>query len=235
VIAITSDTDWAPAEIIQYMLSILDDRGIRATFFCTDKCAKSVIGTGSSHELAIHPFFKSLKTDRTTLARLLRMYPNAKGTRSHSSYFHTRLTDIYEKHGIEYDSNWFVPQIVKPFMLFNGILEIPMNFMDNLAFGSRSGFTPRPRIIKDTPQPLVFNFHPIHVFLNTESHVRYLKAKPYYHNPAKLWKLRNRHTTGTYDYLLEILELIRKKDLVTCTMSEISSRFRKELHEGGKP
>jgi hypothetical protein len=183
--------------------------------------------------LAIHPYFKSVRTEKATLTRLLHIYPNAKGSRSHCFYFHTRLTDTYKELGIEYDSNWFVPQIIRPFMLFNGILEIPINFMDNLALHTRDFISPV-RVIKNTTLPLVFNFHPIHVYLNTESPMRYEKAKPYYHNPSKLWKLRNRHSKGTYDYLLEVLELIRKRDLEACTMSEINSHFRKELREGGK-
>ena len=234
MIAITSDTNWAPAEVIQYMLSALNDHGIQATFFCTDRLAESAIGVGSGHELAIHPFFKSLKTEKTELTRLIRMYPNAKGTRSHSCYFHTRLTDIYKELGIEYDSNLFVPQIVKPFMLFNGILEIPIYFMDNLAFSSETGLRYPPRIVENTSLPLVFSFHPVHVYLNTESPTRYLKAKPHYHNSSKLWEFRNRNTPGTHDYLLKILELIRKRDLTTCTMSEINTCFRKQICEGGE-
>ena len=229
MIAITSDTDWAPVEVIEYMLSILDERGIRATFFCTDRKAKSTIAAHSGHELAIHPNFRSGKDERNTLSKLLRVCPNAKGVRSHCSYFHTKLTEIYEKLGIEYDSNWFVPQGVRPFMLFNGILEIPMCFMDNLAFDSKHGFS-SPLMLEPSALPSVFNFHPVHVFLNTESPERYLKAKPHYRDSSRLRKFRNKGpATGACDYLLQLLELIRKQDLEICTMHEINVHFRKEL------
>jgi peptidoglycan/xylan/chitin deacetylase (PgdA/CDA1 family) len=34
---ISFDTDWVPDEVLDYTLSILDEFGINATFFCTNK------------------------------------------------------------------------------------------------------------------------------------------------------------------------------------------------------
>jgi hypothetical protein len=52
----------------------------------------------------------------------------------------------------------------------------------------------------------VFDFHPIHVFLNTENLDRYERTRPYHQNPAEL--IRHRHTgLGTRSALNHLLGL----------------------------
>jgi hypothetical protein len=225
MIAITSDTDWAPVEVIEFMTSLLDSYGMTATFFCTDERGKAI----RHHELAIHPFFKSVRAEKATLYRLLRAYPNAKGLRGHCGYFHTRLTDVCKELGLKYDSSYLIPgQMTEPFMLFNDVLEIPACFQDNHWFTRKTPFSPfLTRVVSGSGIPAVFNFHPIHVYLNTDCPQTYLKAKPYYQNATALLKFRRPlGTMGTRDLLIELLDLIRKKDLTTCTMRQINARFR---------
>ena len=53
----------------------------------------------------------------------------------------------------------------------------------------------------------VFNFHPIHVFLDTEELRRYEQARPNYQNLLELIKLRNQDGNGTRDRLKRLLGL----------------------------
>jgi len=55
----------------------------------------------------------------------------------------------------------------------------------------------------------VLDFHPIHVFLNTESLDRYERTRPLHHNPKELIKHRF-EGYGTRNRLLEVLELVEK-------------------------
>jgi acetyltransferase-like isoleucine patch superfamily enzyme len=220
LIIVTADTEWAPAEIVAYMREILDEYGIRATFFCTNERDRAI----NNHELAIHPNFSSRETEEDTVRQLLRLFPDAKGARAHCSYLHTRLTELYSRCGIRYDSSYVLPQKITPFPLF-GVLEIPMYWMDNYAFTcDRRTFSPsylKESAVSETGDVLVFNFHPVHVYLNTDSLERYEQAKQYYSNPEMLWKLRNRQRLGTHDCLIALLESLRKEDQRAHTMDEV--------------
>jgi len=55
----------------------------------------------------------------------------------------------------------------------------------------------------------VFDFHPIHVFLNTENIKRYEAARPHYYSFESLVKLRNNETFGTGDALRLLLEMMK--------------------------
>lgn len=55
----------------------------------------------------------------------------------------------------------------------------------------------------------VFDFHPIHVFLNTESLDRYERTRPLHQNPKELIKHRYQGD-GTRSRLIELLELCRQ-------------------------
>ena len=54
----------------------------------------------------------------------------------------------------------------------------------------------------------VFDFHPIHVFLNTESLNRYERARPFFQNPKELIKHRY-EGYGTRNRFIELLELAK--------------------------
>ena len=63
----------------------------------------------------------------------------------------------------------------------------------------------------------MFNFHPIHVFLDTEELRRYEQARPNYQNLLELIKLRNQDGNGTRDRLKRLLGLSRRKlQAATC-------------------
>ena len=54
----------------------------------------------------------------------------------------------------------------------------------------------------------VFDFHPIHVFLNTERMERYEESRPYHRSPEELLKYRNNETPGARTALNTLLGLI---------------------------
>ena len=52
----------------------------------------------------------------------------------------------------------------------------------------------------------IFNFHPIHLFLNTETLERYYKIKKDYHNFNVLKKNRNTKNYGVLDFFKELMK-----------------------------
>jgi pyruvate-formate lyase-activating enzyme len=89
-----------------------------------------------------------------------------------------------------------------PFYLWQRLTVVPHQFQDNVeikmnleSFGQESfeqGFH-------------VFDFHPIHVFLNTESLDRYERTRKLHQNPKELIKYRYAGY-GTRSRLIELLK-----------------------------
>jgi len=223
LIAITGDIDWAEDEVISYMLAILDDYDIKATLFCTHDV--SSVGGIKKHEMAIHPDFTPGRAEIEVIRELKALFPEAKGTRSHCLYLHSRLFDIYREFGLEYDSNYLIPnQVVHPFYKSRNVLEIPMFFEDDLYISTSPDFTIS-SLDMQSEGLRVFNFHPIHIFLNTRQLSEYQEAKKYIHKPSRMLKYRNKGK-GICDLFIELLEYIKKHHIKTCTLDEVNDCWR---------
>src|SRR2546426_792687 len=91
MLAVTLDVDWAPDKIVDEVISVLDSYRVPATLFCTN-FSKDVSGNSSSlagrfherHEVALHPNFQHTGTYDEVWDALLKLYPAAKGWRSHN-------------------------------------------------------------------------------------------------------------------------------------------------------
>lgn len=220
LIAITSDLDWAPNQVLDFMLDPIGKLGIKATIFCTHR-----IHVGGNYELGLHPnYTKNL--ERETLVDLMRLVPGCKGIRSHGLFIHSILFQLYHELGIEYDSSYLIPMhIVEPFNHLLGIVEIPMFFADDAYFCGCSPSFNVSDLCLGKAGLKVFNFHPIHVFINTDSSRRYAKAKNFYQKPSHLRRYR-KNGRGTRTLFLDLLEYIRKKNVETVTLGEVNRRFR---------
>lgn len=223
MIALTFDTDWAVGPILAYTNAILKESRARATVFCTDSKPKDEFSE-KWHELAIHPFFTEKDGEYSKLHNLLQMYPQAKGIRAHCSYVSTKVNELCAQLGLLYDSSYIIPRPLDPFPLF-GLTEIPVRWADNYVFTYNRALFSREEIAKIALEDRlsVFLFHPIHVYLNTDTYARYEQAKPHYHDPKMLEKFRNRSAFGTEDCLRYLLELISKKSIPMCQMREAAA------------
>ena len=135
---------------------LLDERGLRATFFVTHG-GVDVPG----HERGIHPNFrrdgdvvKAIGTrvasdagapdDAAVYEHVVAAFkdfaPEARGVRAHSLHYDLLLLPIYQRHGIEYDSSYQMPLLrdLRPFWKECGILEIPIYFNDLLRIEGRA-------------------------------------------------------------------------------------------------
>src|SRR5262249_1423443 len=139
-------------------------------------------------EIAPHPYLgnntdwvKELRTKRS-------QFPGAVGWRSHSCIFSHMIAEWLAFNGYVYASTVenFGQGGIKPHRNLWGIWQVPIFYMDNLDF-SRSRFWPNWRENAFSPSLIqtslngdgccVFDFHPIHLLLNTPnpdfySHVR---------------------------------------------------------------
>lgn len=215
----TIDVDWAPEAVIEDTLALLEEYQVAATLFCThasrviDQCNAALF------EKAIHPNFNFLlngqnangENAETVLDDLLKCYPEAKGVRSHSMTQSSVLLDLFVQKGLLYDANHFLPyQAVTPFKLWNGLIRIPYNWEDDVHFSYGKAFE-NPEFEFAENQLLIVDFHPAHIFLNTEAPERYAAAKKFYQQPAELIKFRNPglERKGTRDVFIELLKAHR--------------------------
>ena len=122
-----------------------------------------------------------------------------------------------------YESNSFMPYQIglKPYKLWNGLVRIPYNWEDDVHWAYGYSFDDC-RINLDTDEMIIFDFHPIHIFLNTENKYRYSEAKKHYNDPVKLMEYRNKEVPGTRDLLMNLLKHCKNNEIQTHKMIEIA-------------
>jgi hypothetical protein len=208
----TSDIDWAPEEVIHDMLSIFERFNTRCTLFVTHnsevirKCNRDLF------EVAIHPNFndilfnKALFSAEEKIKELLDFYPEAKGVRSHSMTQSSALLNLFRKSGLIYESNQFIPysKHLEPQILWNGLKRVPYNWEDDMHYLHSKTFDSDG--FDDYSGLRIYDFHPVHVFLNSENEARYMRAKEFYKNTDELKKFKNEERKGTRNLLFTILE-----------------------------
>ena len=217
---LTIDIDWAHDDIINDTLSLIEQANVPVTWFIThDTPLLDRLKSNPRHELGIHPNFNPLldginrDNANYVVDSLLDLVPEAKSVRSHSMTQSSRLLDLFKSRGLTHDVNHFIPSHanieLKPWSLWNNLCKVPYFWEDDLhLLYEPMGFK------QDRPVELalrrnklkVFDFHPIHVFLNSESLDRYEQTRSLHQNPCELIKYRY-SGYGTRSRLLELLKL----------------------------
>jgi polysaccharide deactylase WbmS-like protein len=234
MIAITVDVDWAPDSVVEDTVELIEDAGVRMTLFATH--ANALVTNTKAHEIGVHPNFLPLpfKGCKKELDRLLALYPQSKGVRCHSYHQNSRILDLFVERGLIYDSNVVMFQCdrIELFRHWNGLIRVPVFWEDDVNCIAGESWVPTMPAVLDTDAVYVFNFHPVHVFLNTETLRRYESARPYYHNPAKLREFVNPEPsgTGTRVFLRRLLALIQAGHPAT-TVSEIVTAWSSRVAE----
>lgn len=234
MIAFTSDIDWAPDEVILDMLNIFESFNIKCTVFATHKSKILHESPKKLFELAIHPNFNFLLNGQggsidEILDAILTEYPDAKGIRSHSMTQSSLLLVKFAEKKLVYDANHFLPYHtnIQPFKLWTGMIRIPYVWEDYVHWAYDNSFDDC-KIDLNSHGLKIFNFHPIHVFLNTENSKRYESAKKYYHNAKELVKYRNDKTKGTRDMLIQLLSFVKNNQSKSITLHEIANQYNYE-------
>lgn len=215
---LTFDIDWAHDEVLEDAIDLVEQAGVSATWFVThDKPLLARLRSNPKFELGIHPNFNYLlQGDPRNGANaaegidlLLDIVPEATSVRSHSMTQSTRLLQLFQDKGLTHDCNHFIPEQagieLKPWYLWNGLVKIPYFWEDDIACIYGMNTTPKDLIRRSGIK--VFDFHPIHVFLNTENMERYESTLPIFNKPRQL-KTRRYKGIGVQTYLINILECL---------------------------
>jgi hypothetical protein len=170
-IGLTFDLDWAPDFVARDVFDQLEKLNLPATVFCTHPSPLLQGNYYSKIERALHPNFSCNSTQGQTpdevMSYLKGIYSEGIGVRSHSLTFTGSHWDLFQRHGIKYESNLMLsyqPNL-RPYYHHKGILRIPFVWADDNHVLYRKGFN-----VDDMrlylPGLKVVIFHPINIYLN---------------------------------------------------------------------
>lgn len=215
-IFLTIDIDWATDEVMDSVLDILEEYNIPVTFFATHKSVTlDRIRKNTNWELGIHPNFNFLLEGDfrygSNIEQVLDYYmdivPDAVSVRSHSMTQSTKILDAFVNRNLKYDCNHFIPykvdKTIHPWAYWKGnLFKIPYCWEDDIAL--IYGWSLDVKEVLENECLKVFDFHPIHIFLNTFDIMEYEKFKL---TPSKKVDDMNKEK-GIKDFLYDLLKLV---------------------------
>lgn len=216
-IFITFDIDWCSDEVLSFTLDILEKRKVRATFFVTHETPLLEKMRGNENiELGIHPNFNPLlngefrygKNVNEVVGSFKKIVPEAVSVRSHSLAQSSPILNSFEKNELIFDCNTFIPQSssipLKPWKYWSQtLIKIPFFWEDDVH--CMYNWDWNIANILRTNGLKVFNFHPIHVFLNTEHLSRYENSREHHFSHIDLIDHKNEKNYGIHNFLSDLI------------------------------
>ena len=215
---LTLDVDWAHDVVLSHCIDVVEGSGMPATWFIThDTPLLERLRENECFELGIHPNFNNLlegtakpgDTASRIIQDILSVVPEAKAVRSHSLVNSERLIDIWHEAGLTHVSNVFIPEsgleTLSPWLLWSNMTIVPHCWQDNVSMRLNGDI--RAPVFNGIKSINVYDFHPIHIFLNAESIDTYEAARPLFQTPEKLKDVRNAAQVGAEDILKEVMSL----------------------------
>lgn len=188
---LTFDFDWASDEILEHVIDIVERADIEATWFVThDTPVLDRLRSNQKFELGLHPNFNPLlspsgsdrsreQSAETILFDLREILPDARSVRSHSMTQSSRLLDIFAEAGLTLDCNHFIPHnsgmALRPWRHWNGMVKVPHFWEDDIwVMEGRKTILGQAMAVHGLR---VFDFHPIHIALNSADMGVYEKTR----------------------------------------------------------
>lgn len=223
---LTFDCDWAPDFVINDIINLLNEEKIKATFFITNNSQIiKKLRENKLFEIGIHPNFFPKSTqgsnENSILNNLKQIVPEAKSIRTHGLFQSTPLLKKFQEYGIENDLSLFLqntPNIVPHYSKFFNLFRFPYFWEDDVAITEKINWS------FDDPMYHVnglkiFNFHPIHVFLNSRYMENYENLKKDIGlgqlNEENIKNYVNQSDVGVKSYFKEIISFIKNKETFT--------------------
>jgi len=215
---LTFDVDWACGEILLDTIEIVEAAGVSATFFAThDTPLLARLRKNPLFEVGMHPNFNEIlrgtpKAGGMSAAEVVNalalIVPEARSVRSHSLSWGDVISQAIRSVGISTVSNCLIPEqsgmVLKPYADWYGLVHAPYFYQDSACFFFQENSSLHQLAKRDGLK--VFDFHPMHVYLNSERQERYEELRPFVREPSHLLKHRY-DGEGSRSSLLRLLEL----------------------------
>ncbi|MBR0801193.1 methyltransferase domain-containing protein [Bradyrhizobium jicamae] len=228
IFCFTSDMDWADEAAIAACFSVFDEFEVPLTPFITNK--SPYIEKRFSRwmqRVGVHPNFLEGSTHGKTASEVCRhmqsLNPVANFYRSHHFYGTSNVADQFKASGYEFDSNLSLfPQAdIKPLLHSSGLVRYPVFFGDGMWFTQFPDRDVSELIpLLATPGLKIFNFHPIHVALNTPNAAHYKT----YRETGQPWQDHVASGNGARTNLIQLLRTIR-------SIVSLGTVYLSDLHE----
>lgn len=225
---ITFDTDHMTDDSMEIFVSMLPE-DIKYTFFCTKPYP--ALKARDNIEIGAHPYLNDSTNWRESTYQLvdeLEQFYGAKvqGVRPHSLYCSQTYIAELDALGIEYISSITVPFHVElvPFRYQWGPMEAPINFMDNMQLW-RAGGGLSDGMVADTFRADIyrcFDFHPIHILLNTSVMDEYYAWR---HLPIGAAPVRQYSNWGVADFFVCLIREAVKVGKANATLCEVVNNY----------
>lgn len=189
----------------------------RGTFFCTEPYA--VLET-QDHEVCPHPLLGDDNDWDSELLSMREAFPRARGWRSHSCVFSHTLAERVADLGYVYVSTQddLGNPDLRPHRHAWGVWQMPIYYMDNLDFSHKrfwvdSAHQPFATSLIETALKgdalYIFDFHPIHLMLNSHSAESYFERRNAFKRGEDVHALRCPEP-GVHDFFRRLTEKMRQ-------------------------
>lgn len=187
-VLLTLDIDWAPDFVLEQVIGRVLERGVPATWMVTHRTKLlDLIRETSASELGIHPNFQRGSTHgssvRQVMTHCLDLVPEASVMRTHSLHQSSGIfAYVVAETGLRCDSSIFLPgaEWIRPvwydFPAGRQFMRVPYFWEDDTELYKRHPRFTISSIVRGNGLK-VLNFHPILVYLNSESSARYQELK----------------------------------------------------------
>lgn len=239
-IVLTFDVDWAPDFMIEYVVDKLAGLRIKSTWFVThDSPATRALAHNDYVEVGIHPNFAPESTQGDgvddVLTNLLELVPHARSVRTHGLVQSHAIMEALCEHGLDIDSSIYLPgqHGVEPFEVAYGdrgekrLLRMPFVWTESIEFSKPAPF--RCYHLSKRPGLEVYDFHPVHMYLNSCRMCEYRALQCLYN--ISDWSRENvelfvNRQGGALSMLNTVLDGIRKQG-GSKTLSDIASEWQR--------
>ncbi|MEW6470021.1 MAG: hypothetical protein AB1458_13920 [Bacteroidota bacterium] len=242
---ITLDVDWASDYVIDYVADKLVRSKVRATWFIThdSPSIRSLFRYDDLFEIGLHPNFMDGSTQGDSPARVMEhlknIYPLAESVRTHGLFQSSPLLkQLVDEFGVKYDSSLFLPYTknIEPHgMYYRGsgeLIRLPYFWSDYTEANhpSRDFSFANPKYHMEGMK--VFNFHPVHVALNTEDVRRYDELRASVRisacKKADIDRFRNRSAKGAENVFDALLDKLKDGILNSKTIAGTANEWKKQ-------
>lgn len=241
-IVISLDVDWAPDFVLDAVSQILIRNRVKATWFVThdSKGVQRLFEHQDLFEIGVHPNFMAGSSQGNNFKEVLdyvtNIVPKAKSIRTHGMVYSAALSKMFAvEYGLKNDSSIFLgemPHIIpqEVFYVDKDILRVPYFWADDgeMSIKKKPSFVWNDKKF-NVPGLKILDFHPIHIYLNSDSMLNYNNLKENYDlkncNEANTRKFIN-EKPGAATLLGEIIKSNPNADGFK-TISEIGDLWRK--------
>jgi hypothetical protein len=185
--------------------------------------------------LGLHPNFELNsshgKNPDDVLQFLKKIIPEAKSIRSHKFFQSSTILNLFQKYGIENDSSILLPHVehISPhFVKYYNLFRFPVFWEDDVEMAINPTWIWNKNDLKK-PGMKIFNFHPIHIYLNSKNFDNYtfLKEKIQLKNMSleNSREFINMDNSGVKTFFETLIETL---DSDTLTIQDIQKKLKND-------